>query len=1664
MASKEVKAALKAAREALDKKEYQDVLKHCKVVLRADKNNYMALIFIGVATSELQQLDQAYAAFTKATNSNPELPLAWQGLADFCVKQKDPKYYKDLTLCYERLARINESKDPGKFCDFSVKHGDAWLQREQPLQALAAWQAALERMADLPAEVVDAKRPVLCQKVSSVITSQLSVEYEYIDQLRSARLGDANAAKSFILYLFRVLQISDDDEINEHRVVIEQSIVTECQEMRQVHHDDTFCRELLCLLQLVQVYVYEQPMAEECSAIRDELAALAEDSAVLQFVIAHNCVMQNQLQEAREAMERGLLLRSSCPLAWLMSGSLLLRLHAYNDACHSARQGLCNLDTPQTREYLLSPSRMKIALQFCNVKGLLSEDEEKYEEAISICMELCKQGCTGADVELLLAQAYMLNGDVTQAADISDTLLRQDRSNHRALCIQACTEAAQEHLRSAEESISEAIDLCPTISEYHLQLGRILWQCHEIEKKSLASAHFMQAAKLDPQDSRPFYEIGVFFADLEKNTSKAQRCFQKAVDLNSGNLKAVIRLGECLQQQGNLSEAMELYQKLTISMPSSQAHVAWSHLGALQLDTGHSQDAIASLQTALRSQPREGSTWEALGTAYLNRGSYSSALKAFLRSVQLSSSVYGLCKIADIKSRLGLNSEAIVDYRRLLEMNDTYLPGLKGLADSFLCLAKDCMAKNFDKTAVDCVSEVLAAIARAAAINPRLMCLWKLMGDACMLLVPLPTDVLQGLCIPSMFSQLQHPSSRMDLLLLASRAYAQCQQVCPDSEYMHWVWHDIAVNCYEQMKDEARDQNREKLAQQSLEAIQTAIRLRPDDCSHWRTLGVLCTHQAINRLALAQHALIKALQLQPDDAMTWSSLGSLYISQNNIELAHKAFAKAQAVDPECISGWLGQAMVAELMQHDETQDLYHHASDLGYHEQAALGLGHWVCSNLLTSNAADSHNREGADSTDGEETEQQQQQQQQQRVPIATQDLVLDLMEKVSRRHPDSNAALSMLGLMLERRKLFSLAEQAHGMVCANLADSTLSDQLDTDTAIANHARALCLCGRYAESMAKFSNVANPRQEDFCWWALAAFHDRTALQHGLCIQLFEKALQLATHPRDMSAILTAAAMAAYQGGDLEMCRKYLMSSSQVQPESAVCQQGLCTLTGLAVLLKDMTLATAALVELRKANMTDVTMIATRAYIESVYVMILGEADSGCRKWMKEIHRSPSDGELWSGLGRYMMQSRTSISKCHHITATAARIKPSLASSTQLISSLSQLSLGVDSRAALRTAQKAVFSCPTSCYAWAALAACLGARAGASVDGDNQQQQQQPQQQQQTAVAAAAAASSGDPYWDDSEGGGGAAAAENVKVDTGNVPHNAEGKLADRTPLIAMCYVKVKAIVQQVQQQDKQHADIGSCMNVEHTQLRSAQELAAWMLVYYHFVQMRASGANMQAEEATFLSTLPLAERVELRLRLISLLSGASQLMASGPLNAAQTAAVRQVVVANADSHMAWQCLAFCYNLAGSPIAAEVCLRQAIVAAAQSGTSSAVIMLRLVLLGLQQCTMGSDSERWMALAQEALREAQRSPQQSIAPHLLHSMVIFHYGNAKFAGRLLNGLLTRSEGTGVYHLVQYYALRAQLKLKNYDTAKALLKDMERAGSPFHMTAFQMFQSLS
>lgn len=107
------KAALKAAKAALDANKYQDAIDQAKTVLRTDSNNYHANVFLGRALEKLDQNEDSEEAYKIAIGLKDKDALAWQGLVGLYDKQAGKKLdrYHDAAT---RLAEIHMNEYVGQ--------------------------------------------------------------------------------------------------------------------------------------------------------------------------------------------------------------------------------------------------------------------------------------------------------------------------------------------------------------------------------------------------------------------------------------------------------------------------------------------------------------------------------------------------------------------------------------------------------------------------------------------------------------------------------------------------------------------------------------------------------------------------------------------------------------------------------------------------------------------------------------------------------------------------------------------------------------------------------------------------------------------------------------------------------------------------------------------------------------------------------------------------------------------------------------------------------------------------------------------------------------------------------------------------------------------------------------------------------------------------------------------------------------------------------------------------------------------------------------------------------------------------------------------------------------------------------------------------------------
>uniref|UniRef100_A0A671QR46 Tetratricopeptide repeat protein 37-like n=1 Tax=Sinocyclocheilus anshuiensis TaxID=1608454 RepID=A0A671QR46_9TELE len=1103
MSSKEVKAELKSAREAIKNKEFKEALKHCKAVLKLEKNNYNAWVFIGVAATELQQPDQAQTAYRKATELEPEQLLAWQGLANLYEKSDQADFKAELPKIYQKLITLYEISDKAKYFEVSKKLVEVYQLEKNYLQVARVWR----------------------------------------------RLIQVREREHLILAFERALQMTVDVPSEAHRSLSQDYI--KC--LSKLPHEVAKLKEV-CDATLSRYPTHSYPLEalsehyirtghEEAVCCFSRLSELDPNNSQAHFGLGIKACQDKKYEDAIKSISLGLKCMRSSIIGWYNLALAQLKMHKYSDSA--------TISDAKNDPVLLA------------LKG----------------------------------RAHLQKG---QTEEVSAELLSSHPGSVEGLTLKGLAHVAKEQHKQAEERFLEALSGSPDNGELLFLLGRLYWSMGEEMRRdrSKAHTHLLKAAKLDPYLGSVFRFLGHYYKEVAKDQGRARGCYKRAFELDSSDAEAGAATVDLSMEQGDMDSALTVLQSVTERATPGSAKWAWMRRGLYHLKTGQHQQAIADLQAALRADPQDWVCWECLGEAYLNRRSFTAALKAFDKAHALQpTSIYSLYQTAAIKQILGRFKEAAAEYRQISEQED-YVPALKGLGECLLALARNALDDYLDGRAVDLIQNAIHYLFRAVKQRPDLSCLWKLLGDACTtsrtvspnrakVLVP---GALCGMDPPDQ----SHTLDQRQLLTLGERCFGRALKLMPEAPLL---WCDIGLNYYHQSRllnclypeDDAQS-----LLEKAMQCVKKAIKLDSANHTYWNTLGVVAMAKGIGNFALAQHCFIKSVKAESNNVVAWTNLGALYLKKGNIELSHEALKIAQSLEPLYVNCWIGQAIIAETVGSFDTMDLFRHTTELSTHTEGVKGYAYWVCSTLLDKSNRDSelylYNIVQMNA-------------------ISAAQVALSKYTERIQTDPD---AFIMLGYLNTHLQLKKQATEAYRRAVELLQASPHTDQLSF--ALRGYGRALSDDGQWEEAVRIYSSTPLEELHDLIGLALTCFRIGRLPES---VQAYEKALVVASSEKEKACILTALALIQHRLGSMDHAKTLLFKCSMLKepvPESLQC------LCALGLVHGDVTLASATLTELLKLGEPIGGAVEERCLLTCTLLALQGNFSGVHREAARAIHR------------------------------------------------------------------------------------------------------------------------------------------------------------------------------------------------------------------------------------------------------------------------------------------------------------------------------------------------------------------------------------------------------------------------------------------------------------
>ncbi|XP_011614358.2 tetratricopeptide repeat protein 37 isoform X1 [Takifugu rubripes] len=1278
MSSKEVKTELKSAREAIKKKEFKEALKHCKAVLKLEKNNYNAWVFIGLAASELEQPDQAQTAYKKAVELEPEQLLAWQGLANLYEKTDQWDFKDELPNVYQKLVDLYASSDKNKCYELIRKLLDIYHSDKEYLKLAKLWLQLLHLKEE---EAVERKELLqLWQEMAQLLLDCLNEEEQH---------GDIQ--QHLITAFEKALSLMDAVPGEEHKKVSldyirclsklpteEGRLKEACESMLALYPNQSYPLEVLC-----SHYLNTGAQDEVAVSCFSRLLNLAPNSGLGHLGLGTKALHEGRFKDAIKELQQGLK-KMSLNTGWYSLAEAQFKTHKYSDSAVSCSQGLalCASEDEQQREKLL---RLKL-------EALVGSGGE---EAASEAMETFSQlsGAKEDPVLLMLkGRAHLNMGHVDQALQASSELLSSRPNLAQAFVLRGLVQVAQGEQQLAEESFLKAISQSPDCGEYYFLLGKLYWDMGEATRndRSKAYTHLIKAAKLDPNAGRVFHYLGRYYQEVVCDHGRARGCYKKAFDLDNDDVESGAAAVDLSMKDDDMDSALEMLQSVIEKATPGSGKWAWLRRGLYYLKIGQHQKAIADLQAALRADPEDWVCWECLGEAYLNRRSFTAALKAFGKAHQLHpGSIYSVYQAAAIKQTLGKFKEAVAEYLQITAQQD-YVPALKGLGECQLSLAKSLMEDCRDGGAVDLIQQAIVNLFRAVELRPDLSCLWKLLGDACTAVSTVSPNRAQ-LAIPAALAGLV-PDAQNQLLNQAQalkvgeRCYVRALRLMPE---VPSLWHDLGLNYYHQSRLPCVSGGEENapclLLEKAQECLKKAVMLDSASHNHWNALGVISMSKGLENFALAQHCFIKSIEVEQNNVVAWTNIGTLYLKKENIELAHKAFKVAQSLEPLYVNCWIGQALIAEKVGNYDTMDLFRHTTELSTHMEGVKGYAYWVCSTLLDKSNRDSELY---------------------RYNIVQMNAVSAAqvaLTKYTERIQCDPAAFIMLGYLNEHLHLKRQALHGYQRAVELLQSSSREELV---FALGNYGRALSTLGQWDKAACVYKSTQLQELSDVVGLALAYCRAGRLTESR---DAYDSALALAATEKEKAYILTAQALLQHRQGNLDLAKTLLFKCSMLKEPIS---ESLLCLCALGLVHSDATLASAALTELLKQGAPSGSVVEQRCLLTCALLALQRNYSAVQREASRAVHSNPGNASLWALLSRVIPQYYP---RKANGGATAGHVA-CLSSMTQgkralLYSGVNQLANGRHSgedshNNALKMMQRAVLLCPDDPATWAGLmAAC-----------------------------------------------------------------------------------------------------------------------------------------------------------------------------------------------------------------------------------------------------------------------------------------------------------------------------------------------------------------------
>jgi tetratricopeptide (TPR) repeat protein len=447
-------------------------------------------------------------------------------------------------------------------------------------------------------------------------------------------------------------------------------------------------------------------------------------------------ILVNRLSEANKLNEEILKTNGNDVDALVYRGQIQLRRNDPGAAVDSLQQALKNDPNNAVAHY-------QLGIAF-NMQRNDPRAGEEWREAVRLRPDL-------TDAERQLAALEIRSGDIQGLAQSAQQVINNAPDAPDGYVLRAVAEINRQRFSDAQQDLTKAEELAPQSPVPLVQMGNL-----NLLQKQLPEAlgNFEQALQKDPAstdglqgvmntylvqkqpdqaisaaqaqiakspNTSGFYDLlGTALFQGKKDYKSAENAFRKAVQLDSNNSDALLKLGQVQAAEGSVDQALMTYQQSIKDHPreiafyilagemygsqnkwdqakdmyqralaiQSDNPLASNNLAYVMLQQGGNVDvALAMAQTARRGMPDSPNAADTLGWAYYQKGVYQSAIEMFQESLRLSQKD-GSADDPTVHYHLGLAYQrtkqllsARQEMERALKLDPNYADARKALSE-----------------------------------------------------------------------------------------------------------------------------------------------------------------------------------------------------------------------------------------------------------------------------------------------------------------------------------------------------------------------------------------------------------------------------------------------------------------------------------------------------------------------------------------------------------------------------------------------------------------------------------------------------------------------------------------------------------------------------------------------------------------------------------------------------------------------------------------------------------------------------------------------------------------------------------------------------------------------------------------------------------------------